>query len=223
MLMAFASQAADFERISETEREVVDASMQKLGLQIDQKPEGKRIGQFYVEIKNPFPYDKGIFKYLRLLHVKTKDTYLIGQLLMQPGDPFDQNVITETEIRLNDIKVRSMTLIFPVQLVGNVSQDTVDLLIVTRDVVSFRTIFDLTWVGDSLFQLSTGGTEASIAGTNKLASLSFQLRPYLMELAAVYIDPDFFSTRHQLNASQGVILNRFDGRYEGIRGQLVAN
>jgi hypothetical protein len=109
-------------------------------------------------------------------------------------------------------------VVLPVQSLESTQEDTVDLLIVTRDIWSLRvnTLFEA--VGDNLDYLYLNLAENNVLGLNKSAALTFLLQDDTFDVGALYTDPRLMGTRHMLSLNQSAIFNKKDGAYEGLRG-----
>lgn len=214
-------EAADYGQLSSYEKERVDRALAKHGLTIDTQPEGKRLGEFYAHTDLPFGEREGILRHLNVLHVNTRDFVLLRQVLFKKDENYNERLVAQTERELLDPNVRSFALVFPVQKQGEEEADVVHMLVVSRDVHSLKLTTNLQLSGGVLSQLGVGLIESNFLGTNKMFGLNFRLMQYVMELQAIFRDPDLFYSNHELWFDESLLLNAQTGKYEGVCGHLI--
>src|SRR4051812_36609224 len=72
------------------EQESVDDAMTSLGLRVDPAPQGKTIGKIHVVNQEVFSKRDWYFQLLNIFHRTTRDYILARELLVKPGQPYDQ-------------------------------------------------------------------------------------------------------------------------------------
>ena len=222
---AFANEVMD---LSPLERAAVDRALETRGLVWDAAPDGRRIGAIHVVTEEVFGEENFLLRWANIFHFRTLDEIIRRELVLEPGDPFDREALEESERLLQIPTLRSIVVILPVRPAGTTPGDTVDLLVVTRDVWSlrFNTNFEAVGtLGDfggdgALDFLQTSLAENNLLGTNKQAALTYLLQQETYDVGAQYIDPRLAGTRHSLSAAHAVILNRHSSEVEGHRGAL---
>lgn len=205
------AEAADYEE------RLVAWGLTRTGRELDPAPEGKRIDEILIaseEIVAPTdPYPR----FLNLFHVKTQDSVIQRELLLDVGDAWRADLAAETERNLRKLFILAISRVVPVK--GR-APGTVGLLVVSKDLWSIRLNSQFNLVGSLLQYLRIRPTEQNFLGLNKQLSLDFVLKLDTVSFGQAYTDPRLFGTRLALAESFAVILNRQTGAPEGSRGGL---
>ncbi|MBL4818104.1 MAG: hypothetical protein JKY15_02565 [Deltaproteobacteria bacterium] len=212
--------AIEREKLSQLEQSAVTDALRKHELFRDPSPQDKKIGKFYFYTEKAIDPKERLVGWVSKIQFHTKDSAIKSQLWMKPGDLYNSNIIIQNEQTLLNPTVRSFILILPVQPKLSPSKDTVDLLIVSKDVLSWRASYKIAGSSDGLSSFSINLSQTNLLGLNKTVGLSFGLEPQLVEWGAFYQDPSLFSTKNQLSAMQGVFLNRAGWGFEGVEGSF---
>lgn len=210
--------ATRWQDLSDFERQTVETVFATRGLVFEPNPDGKKIQDIVVDTREVFEPEDGFVTILNVLHTTTRDEVLLREMLLKPGDVYDHARIADTERNIRNPFLRSIVVIVPVQRQNNPSKETVDLLIVTRDVWSLRANTNFQTTGSALNFLSTSLSENNLAGQNKGAALTFLLQQATMDFGARYEDPRLFGSRHTLVLDSALILNRHSAETEGFHG-----
>jgi hypothetical protein len=203
------------------ERESVTEEMTRLGLGFEAHPEGKTIGSIQVVNEEVFSRHDWWFQFLNHFHRTTRDWALARELLMRPGDPYDQALVDESIRNLQTApatvagtgpELSSVVAIVPIV---SRTPGVVDLLVVTRDLWSlrFNTNFDLQQ--NTLALLVTSMSENNLFGWRKYVAANFLLDQGRYGFGGTYLDPNVSGTRLQLYTSALLWYGREADTYEG--------
>ncbi len=213
--------------LGKLEQESVDDALGGLGLTLDPAPEGKTIGHIHVSNQEVFSRRDWWLQWFNHFHRTTRPEILERELLMKPGQRYDDAVVQETIRNLQDApsltvagrtvpspELSSVVAIVPV---ASLRPGEVDLLAVTRDVWSLRlnTVFELQQ--RSLVKLDTSLSENNLLGWRKFLTARFSMDQGLMLIGPTYVDPNIMGTRLNLYASTSLEYARETGKYEGNR------
>jgi hypothetical protein len=134
--------------LGKIEQESVDDALTKLGVRIDPAPEGKTIGRIYVVNQEVFSKRDWYLQLLNFFHWTTRGYILERELLLRPGQRWDQALVEETTRNLQSppgLVVSGRTLFQPelssvvvILPIASAIPGQVDLLLVTRDLWSLR-------------------------------------------------------------------------------------
>lgn len=200
-----------FEELNTLEQATVERILGELGRDIDESPEGKAFGQ--LTVVNLDVLDTGIFlDWFNHLHATTRPHIVEDEILWQPGDAFDREVVRETarnlRIRANFSVVSIVPLVAP-------ESGVVDVLAITRDTWSLRLNSNLSFTDGVVNQLYLALTEANLLGLHKTVAAAFLYEQDTIQVGPSYIDPRLGRTRLQVLEEFRVIINHDDGRFEG--------
>lgn len=210
--------ATRWQDLSDFERQTVERVLASRQLVVEPNPDGKTIQDMLIDTREVFEEEDGFVTILNVLHTTTQDEVLLREMLLKPGDVYDHARIADTERNLRNPFLRSIVVILPVQRQNAPSLDTVDLLVVTRDVWSLRANTNFQTTGSALNFLSMSLSENNLAGLNKGAALTFLLQQATMDFGARYEDPRLVGSRHTFIVDSAIILNRTSFEAEGAYG-----
>ena len=208
------------------EQESVDEARVGLSLVMDPHPEGKRIGRIHIVNQDVFSKRDWYFQLLNVFHRTTRTNALARELLVKPGQLFDQALIDETIRNLQAppsivIANRStfgapeLSSVVAIVPVVSSSPGTVDLLAVTRDVWSLRFNTNFEFQQNTLSMLSTSLSENNLFGWRKFLSVGFDMDQGRMGVGPTYFDPNVLGTRMTLLATATAWYARDTSHYEG--------
>ncbi|MEO7091923.1 MAG: hypothetical protein ABI175_01655, partial [Polyangiales bacterium] len=200
------------------EQTSIDEALDARKLQLEGAPEGKTVEAIEVvsleviEKRDPAP------RFLNVFHTTTKP-YVIGrEVLLQVGAPYTQALAEESARNLRDLIQLSVVLVVPVR--GS-SPDKVRILVITKDVWSFRLNSKFTFVGGKFEYLFLQPSEWNIAGTHHQAAAQFEYQPLSYSLGGLYSIPRILGSRVSAAASANVIIGRREAKPEGSYGSLT--
>jgi hypothetical protein len=206
------------------ERESLDEAMLVIGLHVDPSPTGKVIGEIHIVNQEVFSQRDWLFQLLNVFHRTTRPEMLQRELLMNPRDRYDPELIEETirNLLVTTQPVGTTTFVPPelssiVVIVPIVSANpgTVDLLVVTRDVWSLRFNTNFQVQQSRLTLLQTSLSENNLFGWRKYLSIGFNLDQGSMQVGPTYFDPNIMGTRLTLVATAQLNYARGTDSYEG--------
>jgi hypothetical protein len=207
------------------EQESVDEALATVVGRIDPSPQGKIIGQIHVVNQEVFSRRDWWFQWFNIFHRTTRADILRRELLMKPGQPYDQALVEESTRNLQSPpsveilgrpypgpELSSVVVILPLV---SLRPGEVDLLVVTRDVWSlrFNTAFD--FQQNTLAALSTSLSENNLFGWRKYLAVRFVMDLGAIGFGPTYLDPNIAGTRLTLYASATLWYARNSERYEG--------
>ena len=154
----------------------MDDALAALGLEIDPRPQGKTIGAIYAVNQEVFSRRDWRFQFFNNFHRTTRPDILSRELLVKPGQPYDQALIEESTRNLQSpptlVLPTGATFIPPelssvVAIVPVVAPTPgqVDVLAVTRDVWSFRFNTNFEFQGSTVSRLDTSLSESRTCNT----------------------------------------------------------
>jgi hypothetical protein len=207
------------------EQESVDDALAGLKLAIDPAPHGKRIGRVHVVVQPVFSRRDGIFQWLNYAHRTTRPWALERELLLEPGQLWDESLVDESTRRIQSQPgyliagrqlfqpdLSSVVAIVPAK---SAAADRVDLVLVTRDLWSLRTNNDFEFQRDTLILFQTSLSENNLFGWRKFASFGFGFDQGAFNYGPSYVDPNIRGTRLRLWAAALLYASRETGRHEG--------
>jgi hypothetical protein len=192
------------------EQESVDEALAAYGLRVDPAPEGKVIRAIHISNQEVFSRRDWWFQFLNHFHRTTRDPVLRRELLMKPGDRYDEAIAEETTRNLQTLATLTVAgrLFTPPELSSVVAivpvvsprPGTVDLLVVTRDVWSLRFNTNFEFQQGTLITLQTSLSENNLFGWRKFLSLELDADQGSFAVGPTYFDPNIHGTRLQLYA-----------------------
>lgn len=216
---AWSSSPASARTLSSAESEALQEVLESSGRSIDDTPEGKVIGTIWVA---PLPVfgkkEPSLIRWSNNLRIHTREEVVRAELLIEEGDLFDAQVVEENELHLIGAGFASIVVIVPLQ---SEQEDTVDVLVVTRDLWSLRLSTDFETAGSVVNYALLSLTDTNLLGYNKTIQASFLLRQRNVDIGARYFDRNLLGKRFVLDWSQGIVISREDeGGLEGHYGAL---
>ena len=209
------------------EQESVDEALADNGLKIEPHPEGKIIRAIHVGNQEVFSRRDWWFRWFNIFHRTTRSAMIERELLLKPGQPYDQALVEES---LRNLQAGSTIVVgtqtFPAPDLSSVivllpivtsssPPGTVDLLAVTRDVWSLRFNTNFEFQQNTLSLLATSLSENNLFGWRKYLSLGFTLDLGAVRTGPSYFDPNIAGTRLTLYATALAYYTRATGHYEG--------
>ena len=225
---AQAQTAADDKRtLGRLEQESFDDALAGLGLTVDSAPAGKTIGKIHVVNQEVFSRRDWWFQWFNHFHRTTRDYMLERELLVKPGQPYDQALVEESTRNLQapqPLVISGRTLYQPelssvVVILPVVSQSgqpgQVDLLVVTRDIWSLRFNTNFEFQQNELTLLSHVAVREQPVRLAQVPGHGLRLRSGAYNFGPTYFDPNIRGTRLQLYTRATFFAGRASGDYEG--------
>ncbi len=199
LLLALLATDSGYQQLGQLEREAVDDALAMRRLEIDPAPEGKRVGWVYVVNLDIFlPRDRVPLLWVNLFHRTTREQHIRRECLLQAGDVYRQSLAEETARNLKDPALSNVVAVLPVR---TREPDGVDVLIVTRDVLSIRLNQDFEFQAGELIYYTASLSENNLMGWRKTASMVFVMRQGDMSFGPNYVDPNILGSRLKLQAA----------------------
>ncbi len=204
--------------LGRVESKLLHQALMHHGLFLDEMPGNKPIGKVHFYYADVFHMEDPIPSFMNKLHIQTRETVIIRELLFKPGDAFDWQKAEETARNLRSMPIFASVLVIPVRSV--VSREHVDLLVATRDRWSLRiaTSFASSGIGN-LEHLSVTMEERNLMGTSQYTSIRSGLSRDQFGVGQTYNNLRLFGSRLALNESIDLYFNRDTGKFEGINGE----
>lgn len=205
-------------RYSPYEQATIDGALRTLGLQLDDRPEGKTVEavQFVrlevIEERDPAP------RFLNYFHVITRPEVIDREVLLRPGAPYQQTLADETQRNLAAVPQLSLVLVVAARATR---PDRVQLVVITKDVWSLRLSWDVALASSGLEGLTLEPSETNFLGTQQTVGLLFTWLPRSYSLGALYSSPHFFASHVVATVDLGLIMNSTTGSREGSFADLV--
>ena len=208
------------------ERDSVADALALFGLTIDPRPDGKIIGHVYVANQDVFSKHDWHFPLLNLFHRTTLPDIVRREVLLLPGQLWDQALADESVRSLQSPlplffedgsmfaapQVSSVVALVPVT---SFVPGTVDLLAVTRDLWSLRFNSDFQFQKDTLSLFEMSIAENNLLGWRKYLAARFQLDQGRFGVGPLYFDPNVAGSRLTFLATATAWYKRGSDRYEG--------
>lgn len=187
------------------ERLSVTRAMTARGYELDPMPWGKRIRTIHVYNEDVFAEGNRLLQFLNNFHVTTKEYIVRREVVVASGDVWDPDRILESARRLRDPLFTSVVVVLPVK---SGEADTVDVLVVTRDIWSLRLNTQYTYQDGRLTDLITSLSENNFFGMRKVVAAALTMDQGKFEAGPLYIDKNFLGKYLELRARVNTILNR---------------
>ena len=211
------AQVESYERLGTFERRDVDRVLEKMKLTVTE-PKDKRIGTIHIVSLEVFSEDDGFLEWFNLFHRTTRDEIIRRELLIEPGQRWDQALVDETLRKIRNPFLSNVVVILPIQ---SPDATIVDVLVVTRDVWSLRLNTNFQVHDGVLRLLNTSISENNFLGWRKTASLQFNMDQGVYWAGPYYSDPNLFGSRLQLQTQVSTIHNRKTNAFEGTSSNVV--
>jgi hypothetical protein len=201
------------------ELETIGRVFHTLNATVDPAPEGKTIERVDVIPIDVFEDRDFLPLWLNTFHATTRPTVIRQEMLLHEGDRYKQVLADDTLRNLRHLVQLSLVLVIAAK--GS-RDDTVRVVVITKDVWSLRLSWDIVADAGGLDELSFQPSEQNVAGIHHVASGLFILDPSTVTLGGGYEIPRFRGTRVALDANADVIVNRASGSTEGSAGSVLA-
>ena len=164
-----------------------------------------------IEDRDPAP------AFLNVFHATTKDYIVRREALLKPGDRYISVVANETARNLRNLFPLSLVVIVPVK--G--SDDAhVRMLVITKDVWSFRLTYDLAATKQGIERFTIAPQEVNLAGLHHTARTQFTYQPESLSFGVGYKIPRFGYSWVGASTDLGLTVNRRSGELEGYSVRL---
>ncbi len=197
------------------ERETLSEVLARRGTKLVVAPEGKTIEGIDIEVLNIIEQRDPAPNFLNWFHANSRDYVISREVLLRPGDDYDQQLVDESQRNLRGLRQLSLVLCVPVQ--GS-RPDAVRLLVIVKDVWSLRLNSDFRFKAGQLEYLFLQPSEENLLGTHRRVAGAFTYKPDTIAVGARFVDPRMASSRYQWSADANIIINQSTGKPEGSYG-----
>ncbi len=196
------------------EQQALEHALVTRGLAIDGAPAGKIVRRIHVVSMPVFGVEEGFLRWFNRFHVTSRERVVAREVLVQPGDRWDEERVDETRRRLRNPLFTALVVAAPVRADGGASNQ-VDLLVVTRDIWSLRMNSRYEVQQSVLSELSLSLSENNLFGLRKQIALVFDMDLGKYTIGPRYIDPNIAATRLTLQTNVDAVFNRYTSELEG--------
>ncbi len=200
------------------ERASLDEALATQGLAIELAPEGKRVEHIRVINLDVFAPQDGFLTWFNVLHYTTRVEAVEREVLLRPGQVWDEEAIRDSVRRLRDPNFTTLAVIVPVE---NPRAGYIDLFVVTRDVWSLRFNSAYEFQNSTLSRLILAPSENNFLGMRKRVSAVFDMDLGDYTFGPLYVDKNLFSTNWRLIARSAPVFSREDNEFEGHRSSVL--
>lgn len=200
------------ESLGSYERSAVEWALKKRHLRLEDRPEGKLLEAIIVVNLDVFGKAEGFLRLVNFLHVTTREHVIEREVLLRPGESWDQELVEETQRKLKDPLFTSLVVVIPVKAS---TADKVNLLVVTRDVWSLRMNSTFEYLEGTLTGLRLSVAENNIFGLRKHGAFVFDMGQGSFSLGPQYVDKALAGTRLQLVSRVSALFARETSDFEG--------
>jgi hypothetical protein len=213
-----ASTSNSLDELGDYERQAVRRVLEARGYEVVDDPEGRRVGEVRVVTLPVFSERDGdVLEWFNRLHWTSRPEVIRRDVVLRPGDTWSDDEARESERNLRDPRFLSLAVVLPIE---SGDSETVDLLVVTRDIWSLRSNTSFELQNTTLSDLYASITENNFLGRHKIVSAEFTMDLGSFSVGPRYFDPNLFGTHAQLSVRGGAIFGRRTGGFEGTRGQF---
>jgi len=152
-----------------------------------------------------FAEKSAFLQFFNLFHITTRERAIRTELVIGPGEVWDQARVDETARRLRDPLWSSVIAVLPVT---SAEAGKVDLLVVTRDIWSLRLNTQYTFQQRKLTNLSTSISENNFLGTRSVLAAAVTMDQGTIATGPLFIDKNLLGQHVELRARVDAIVNR---------------
>ncbi len=198
----------------------IEAELTRRNLEVEPRPEGKRISSVEIIPLDVFDETDPVPDFLNVFHVTTRERIIQRELLFRVGEPFRLRRIDETVRNLRSSPELPQLSLVLIVAARDPDGDGVRLLVITKDVWSLRLNWNAQVGPDGLTYLLLNPSELNLLGTHATVGGSFQLLRSTYALGINGRHPRIFGTRLTGGVSTNIILNRHTDQAEGSFGNF---
>jgi hypothetical protein len=193
--------------LSSLERATVMRALLARGYELDPEPWGKTVDSIRVYNEDVFAEGSKLLKFFNKFHVTTKESAIRQEVIVSPGEVWDQLRVEETARRLRDPLYTSVIVVLPVK---SKEAGKVDALVVTRDIWSLRFNTNYTYQLGTLTNLSATISENNFLGRRNLVAIGFNMDQGAVAAGPLFINKNLFGQHYILSAQASAIYTRND-------------
>ncbi|MBK7534161.1 MAG: hypothetical protein IPI49_02095 [Myxococcales bacterium] len=165
-------------------------------LTLEPAPWGKLVGRVLVHNDDVFA-ERGFLQFFNVFHVTSKPNVVAREVVLRRGQPWDQARAEETARRLRDPVFSSVAVVVPVR---GQRPDTVDVLVVTRDIWSLRFNTNYRYQDSSLTFLAVSISENNFLGRRKVLSVAYDMDQGQVGIGPLFLDKNLLGRHVEVRA-----------------------
>ncbi len=194
-----------FATLGGLERQSMRRALVARGYEIEPQPWGKVVGAIRVYNEDVFAEKTRLLRFFNTFHVTSKEHVVRAEVILRPGEVWDQKKVEETARRLRDPIFTSVIAVVPVK---SREPGKVDVLVVTRDIWSLRFNTTYTYQSGRLTDLGASISENNFLGRRVLIAATMQMNQGSIQTGPLFLDKNFLGKHLYLRVSVNAILNR---------------
>ncbi len=220
-VMSLHLRATLYSQLSSLEVDLVEEGLAVFELVPEENPENRVVHQIHILTISPFTEDSGFLTIFNRLHINSREDIVRREVKQQQGELYDAAAVRDSELALRDQSlVRSTAVIVPVHSKSSQNPDDIDLLVVTRDLLSLRPTFAFKGSIDLITNLMIALGEHNFLGYNKSIAGIYEMQQGQHMWSLNYFDPRLFGSPLQLTVKPSLVLLRDSLKYDGMLGDL---
>lgn len=202
--------------MSAYEKESLRLALAEVSGRIDPSPAGKVVEAIdvvtldVIEPRDPAP------GFLNWFHAKTRPDVVDREVLVRPGQVYDEKLIRETE---RNLRVRQSSVVL-IAATRSKTPGRVRLLVVTKDVWSLRLNWDVVAVNGRLQALYLQPSEENLLGRHKILNGNLYITQSTYTAGIGFMDTRIAGTRLQTAVNANLIWNCTKNELEGSSGSF---
>ncbi len=198
------------------ERDALRQALAARGLALERAPAGKTVRRVHVVNLPVFGPAEGFLRWFNRFHITTREDVIAREVLVRPGEIWDEARVAETRRRLRDPLFTTLVVVEPVVAAGG-SPAEVDLLVVTRDIWSLRMNSRYEVQERVLTELSLSLSENNLFGYRKQVALVFDMDLGVYTIGPQYVDKNIAGSHLTLTSKVDAVFNRYSSELEGSK------
>jgi hypothetical protein len=199
------------------ERDTISRALEQVGGRLEKAPEGKVIEAIEVVALDVLDARDVLPTWVNRLHVTTRDHIVRREMLIGVGDTYDQARVEESARLLRKRPQLSLVLVIPI---AGRTEQTVRLLVITKDVWSLRLNWNVEAYNTTLTKLVLQPAEINLLGTHTLIGALVTLEPDVVTVGGFFEDPNISVDHLRGLVFANAVVNRKTGQTEGSFGLL---
>jgi hypothetical protein len=206
---------AQIQGLGSLERRALELALAARGLRVEPAPAGKKVRFIHVVNLPVFGVEDGFLRWFNVFHVTSREHMVRREVLVEPGQPWEEDRVDETRRRLRDPLFSTLAVVVPVRAEGGDGQ--VDMLVVTRDIWSLRLNSRYEIQESVLSELSLSLAENNLFGMRKQVAVVFDMNLGSYTIGPQYVDRNIAGTHLQLLTKVDAVFNRYSSDFEGTQ------
>jgi hypothetical protein len=203
--------------LSQYERDVLTTVLKERHVALETQPFDKSVESLEVETLDVFEPADPLPGWLNWFHTTSRTAVIEREILVRPGQPYDQRLVDESARNLRNLKQLSLVLVVPVKAE---TPGRVRLLVITKDVWSLRLNSSFRVRNSTLEYLTLQPSEENFAGTHLVVAGQYMYDLSTNTFGAGISHQRIFGSRILAALSINAIQYRKTGAIEGSSGSF---